>query len=78
LGLTPALMQTRGHVINTSALNVLLLPAPYWSAYQASKTAFDQWFRCNQAEWKIIGVTSSRAYFPLVRTRMIVGNPSYV
>lgn len=77
LGLMPVLMKKQAQIINVSAVNVLLPPAPHWAAYQASKTAFDQWFRCNRAEWKLAGIGSSRAYFPLVRTRMIAPNPMY-
>jgi short-subunit dehydrogenase len=77
LGLMPILIQKKAQIISVSAINVLLVPAPYWSAYQASKTAFDQWFRCNLAEWKAVGISTGRAYFPLVRTRMIEPNPMY-
>ncbi|MFK7798748.1 MAG: SDR family NAD(P)-dependent oxidoreductase [Aureispira sp.] len=66
-----------GHLINVSALNVLLLPAPYWAAYQASKTAFDQWFRCVAPELRAKGVQCSSIYFPLVRTRMIAPTQAY-
>lgn len=77
LALTPVLAAHRGTIVNVSALNVLLLPAPMWAAYQASKTAFDQWFRCNQAEWKQMRIHAKSIYFPLVRTRMIAPNPKY-
>ncbi|GAA4468177.1 hypothetical protein GCM10023093_25250 [Nemorincola caseinilytica] len=46
LALIPSIEKNRGHIINISAVNVLLAPAPYWAAYQASKAAFDNWFRC--------------------------------
>lgn len=77
MGLMPVLIKQRAQIISVSAINVLLVPAPYWSAYQASKTAFDQWFRCNIAEWKAVGISAGRTYFPLVRTRMIEPNPLY-
>ena len=77
LGLMPVLMKKQAQIINVSAVNVLLAPAPHWAVYQASKTAFDQWFRCNRAEWKLAGISSGSAYFPLVRTRMITPNPMY-
>ncbi len=77
MGLMPILVKQKAQIISVSAINVLLAPAPYWSAYQASKTAFDQWFRCNIAEWKALGIHAGRAYFPLVRTRMIEPNPLY-
>ncbi len=66
-----------GQIINVSAVNVLLLPAPYWSAYQASKTAFDQWFRAVAPEMRARGVQCSSAYLPLVRTRMIAPTKAY-
>jgi short-subunit dehydrogenase len=77
LALTPILKKNKGHIINVSAINVLLLPAPKWSAYQASKTAFDQWFRANTSEWKEMGIQAKTMYLPLVRTRMIAPNKTY-
>lgn len=77
LAITPLLQCKKGCIINISALNVLLLPAPGWSAYQASKTAFDQWFRCNLAEWKLMGIAAKTIYLPLVKTRMIEPNEQY-
>ncbi|MBK7884979.1 MAG: SDR family NAD(P)-dependent oxidoreductase [Chitinophagaceae bacterium] len=71
LGLIPALTQRKGQIINISATNVLLLPAPHWAAYQASKSAFDQWFRCALPELHAAGVATTSIYLPLVRTRMI-------
>jgi short-subunit dehydrogenase len=38
LAVTPLLKVAGGQIINVSAINVLLLPAPKWAAYQASKT----------------------------------------
>ncbi len=77
LALTPILQQNKGIIVNVSALNVLLLPAPKWAAYQGSKTAFDQWLRCNLPEWKAMGISAKTLYLPLVRTRMIAPNPMY-
>jgi short-subunit dehydrogenase len=71
LALIPTLVARRGHVINVSAVNVLLVPAPRWAAYQASKTAFDQWFRSVGPELNACGVSTTSIYLPLVRTRMI-------
>lgn len=71
LGLIPLLKKTRGQIVNVSALNVLLAPTPYWAAYQASKTAFDQWLRCAEPELKLAKIAASSIYFPLVNTRMI-------
>jgi short-subunit dehydrogenase len=77
LGLIPTLVARRGQVINISAVNVLLLPAPQWSAYQASKTAFDQWFRSVAPELNASGLRTTSIYLPLVRTRMIEPTKAY-
>jgi short-subunit dehydrogenase len=77
LALIPTLAVRRGHVINISAANVLLAPAPGWAAYQASKTAFDQWFRCVGPELNARGVATTSIYLPLVRTRMIEPTAAY-
>lgn len=77
LGLIPRLAARRGHVINISAVNVLLAPMPRWAAYQASKTAFDQWFRSAAPELNACGVSATSIYLPLVRTRMIAPTKEY-
>jgi len=77
LGLIPVLVARQGQVINISAINVLLLPPPTWAAYQASKTAFDQWLRCVAPELNARGVSTTTIYLPLVRTRMIEPTPAY-
>ncbi|MBE9101123.1 SDR family NAD(P)-dependent oxidoreductase [Vacuolonema iberomarrocanum] len=77
LGLIPTLVARQGHVINISAVNVLLIPAPQWAAYQASKTAFDQWFRCVSPELNAKGIHTTSIYLPLVRTRMIEPTKAY-
>ncbi|CAA6829831.1 MAG: Short-chain dehydrogenase/reductase SDR [uncultured Aureispira sp.] len=77
LGLMPLLEKRKGHMMNISAINVLLLPAPHWAAYQASKTAFDQWFRSVAIEMESYGVSSTSLYLPLVRTRMIAPTKAY-
>lgn len=77
LALIPNLKELGGHLINVSAVNVLLPPMPHWSAYQSSKVAFDQWCRSNEPELKSMGIDVSTIYFPLVKTRMIKPNLSY-
>ncbi|WP_271788837.1 SDR family NAD(P)-dependent oxidoreductase [Commensalibacter communis] len=77
LALIPQLEKNKGHIINISAINVLLAPTAYWAAYQASKTAFDQWLRCAEAELLIEGIKISTAYLPLVKTRMIEPTAAY-
>lgn len=77
LALIPVLRKTKGHVINISAVNVLLIPAPFWTAYQSSKTAFDQWFRCAAPELEATQIATTSVYLPLVRTRMIEPTAEY-
>jgi short-subunit dehydrogenase len=77
LGLIPILEKNKGHIINVSAVNVLLIPAPFWAAYQSSKTAFDQWFRCVAPELNAAGIKTTSVYLPLVRTRMIEPTAEY-
>lgn len=77
LELLPLLKASQGHIINISALNVLMAPAPYWAAYQASKTAFDQWFRCASPEIEYLNIATTSIYLPLVRTRMMAPTKAY-
>jgi short-subunit dehydrogenase len=77
LYLIPKLEMTKGQIINVSAVNVLMIPAPKWAAYQASKTAFDQWMRSVAAELKKRRISTSNVYLPLVRTRMIAPTKAY-
>jgi short-subunit dehydrogenase len=77
LSIIPTLEARQGHVINISAVNVLLIPAPKWAAYQASKTAFDQWFRSVGPELNARGISTTSIYLPLVRTRMIEPTEAY-
>jgi short-subunit dehydrogenase len=77
LSFIPNLVERQGQVINVSAVNVLLVPAPKWAAYQASKTAFDQWFRSVGPELNARGVATTTIYLPLVRTRMIEPTEAY-
>ncbi len=77
LAAIPGLIERRGQIVNVSALNVLLQPAPRWAAYQASKTAFDQWLRSAAPELRAAGVAVTSVYLPLVRTRMIAPTKGY-
>lgn len=77
LATIPALIERKGQFINVSAANVLLPPAPGWAAYQASKTAFDQWLRSVAPELRARGVAVTSIYLPLVRTRMIAPTRAY-
>lgn len=77
LAAMPALVERRGQIINVSAVNVLLPPTTGWAAYQASKTAFDQWLRSAAPELRARGVAVTSIYLPLVRTRMIAPTRAY-
>jgi NAD(P)-dependent dehydrogenase (short-subunit alcohol dehydrogenase family) len=71
LALLPAMRERgSGHVVNVSTVGVLLPPTPRWSAYQASKAAFDVWLRSAAAEMHADGVTATSLYMTLVHTRM--------
>ncbi|WP_404353245.1 SDR family NAD(P)-dependent oxidoreductase [Exiguobacterium aurantiacum] len=77
LSLIPMLAQKNGQIINVSTINVLLLPVPYWAAYQASKTAFDTWLRSAEPELKVKNIYTTSIYLPLVRTPMIEPTIAY-
>ncbi|MFA9557595.1 SDR family NAD(P)-dependent oxidoreductase [Evansella sp. AB-rgal1] len=77
LSLIPVLEKQRGHIINVSTVNALLAPVPYFSAYQASKSAFDVWLRSAQPELKSQGISVTSIYLPLVRTPMIEPTAAY-
>ncbi len=77
LSILPLLEKRNGQIINVSAVNVLMIPAPKWAAYQASKTAFDQWMRSVAPEISQKGIICTNIYLPLVRTRMIAPTKSY-
>jgi NAD(P)-dependent dehydrogenase (short-subunit alcohol dehydrogenase family) len=77
LALLPVMRQRRsGQIINISTIGVRALPGPRWGAYQASKTAFDVWFRSMGIESCGDGVATTSIYMPLVYTRMSAPTPS--
>jgi short-subunit dehydrogenase len=77
LSVMPILQERKGQVINISTINVLLLPFPYWAAYQASKSAFDTWLRSAAAELNAMGISTTSIYLPLVKTPMILPTTAY-
>lgn len=77
LGLLPHLEKSKGQIINVSALNVKLNVSPYWSAYQASKCAMEQWVLSISPELKLKNIICTNVYLPLVRTRMIKPTSNY-
>jgi acyl-CoA synthetase (AMP-forming)/AMP-acid ligase II/short-subunit dehydrogenase len=77
LALLPSMRQKRcGQIVNVSTFGVRVLPGPRWGAYQASKAAFDVWFRSMGIEVRGDGVTTSSIYVPLVYTPMSAPTPS--
>lgn len=77
LSVIPMLEQNKGHVIHVSTINALLLPVPHWAAYQASKSAFDTWFRSASPELNAMGISTTSIYLPLVKTPMIEPTAAY-
>lgn len=71
LDLLPAMRERgSGHLVNVSTIGVLIPPGPRWAAYQASKSAFDVFFRSASMEAAADGVTATSVYMALIRTRM--------
>jgi NAD(P)-dependent dehydrogenase (short-subunit alcohol dehydrogenase family) len=64
-----------GHIVNVSTAGVRTPPMARWSAYLASKSAFDVWLRCVAQEVRHDGVTTSTVYMGLVHTRMSEPTP---
>ncbi|MBF6327961.1 SDR family NAD(P)-dependent oxidoreductase [Nocardia transvalensis] len=71
LTLLPSMRERReGHIVNLSTWGLRMPPAPGWSAYGASKAAFDMWLRTVATEIAADNVTTTSIYMPLVHTRM--------
>jgi NAD(P)-dependent dehydrogenase (short-subunit alcohol dehydrogenase family) len=78
LALLPSMRDRgEGHIVNVSTLGVRVPPAPRWAAYQASKAAFDVFFRTLGVEIAADGVTTTSIYMGLVRTRMSAPTPVF-
>jgi NAD(P)-dependent dehydrogenase (short-subunit alcohol dehydrogenase family) len=78
LALLPSMRERgEGHLVNVSSLGVRVPPAPRWAAYQASKAAFDVFFRTLAVEAAVDGVTTTSIYMGLVRTRMSAPTPVF-
>jgi NAD(P)-dependent dehydrogenase (short-subunit alcohol dehydrogenase family) len=76
LELLPSMRERRsGHIVNVSTAGVRTPPMARWSAYLASKSAFDVWLRCVSQEIRQDGVTTSSVYMGLVHTRMSSPTP---
>ncbi|MDR1264951.1 MAG: SDR family NAD(P)-dependent oxidoreductase [Propionibacteriaceae bacterium] len=59
----------RGHVVAVSTTSACL-PLPGWSAYTASKVAFDVWLRCVAPDLALAGVATTTVHLPRVATAM--------
>jgi len=77
LSVIPLLQKNQGQIINISTINALLHPFPKWAAYQASKSAFDIWFRSTAPELNVMGISTTSVYLPLVKTPMILPTTAY-
>lgn len=68
--LVPAMIAAgRGHIISVGSTSIDV-PAPGWSVYGASKTAFDAWLRAVAPELAPHGIAVTSIHLPLVRTEM--------
>ena len=77
MGLLPGMVaKRRGHIVNLSSISVLV-NAPRFSAYVASKAALDAWTRCASSEFADQGITFTTVNMPLVRTPMTAPTKIY-
>ena len=77
MGLLPGMVaKKRGHVVNISSISVLV-NAPRFSAYVASKAALDAWTACAASEFADQGITFTTVNMPLVRTPMTAPTKIY-
>lgn len=77
LRLLPAMAAARdGHVIGVSTTSASM-PFPGWSAYGASKTAFDAWLAAAAPELALDRIAVTTLRLPLVHTAMSAATPAY-
>jgi NAD(P)-dependent dehydrogenase (short-subunit alcohol dehydrogenase family) len=77
MGLLPGMVsKRRGHVVNISSISVLV-NAPRFSAYVASKAALDAWTACASSEFADQGISFTTVNMPLVRTPMTAPTKIY-
>jgi NAD(P)-dependent dehydrogenase (short-subunit alcohol dehydrogenase family) len=77
MGLLPGMVaKKKGHIVNISSISVLV-NAPRFSAYVASKAALDAWSRCASSEYADQGITFTTVNMPLVRTPMTAPTKIY-
>ena len=65
-----------GHIVSVGSAGAYF-GAPGWTAYIASKTAFDTWLRGVAPEVAVDGVTASTLYLALVRTPMVGSSKAF-
>lgn len=77
LGLLPAMAaRGSGHLVSIATVGVDL-PAPGWSVYTATKTAFEAWLRAVAPELRTQGISTTSIHLPLVHTAMSHATPLY-
>ena len=77
MGFLPGMAERKsGHVVNVSSLSVLVR-APRFSAYVASKAALEAWSDCAASEFLDRGVSFTNINMPIVRTEMIAPTKFY-
>lgn len=71
LSLMPSMRARRqGHIVNISTAGVHM-PSVGWTAYIASKSAFNAWMRGAAPELRADGITSTAVHLQLVRSDML-------
>jgi NAD(P)-dependent dehydrogenase (short-subunit alcohol dehydrogenase family) len=77
MGLLPGMVaKKKGHIVNISSISVLV-NAPRFAAYVASKAALDAWTGCAASEYADQGITFTTVNMPLVRTPMTAPTKIY-
>ncbi len=77
MGLLPGMVaRKKAHIVNISSISVLV-NAPRFSAYVASKAALDAWTACAASEYADQGITFTTVNMPLVRTPMTAPTKIY-
>jgi NAD(P)-dependent dehydrogenase (short-subunit alcohol dehydrogenase family) len=77
LALLPGMVaKKKGHIVNISSISVMV-NAPRFSAYVASKAALDAWTACAASEFADQGITFTTVNMPLVRTPMTAPTKIY-
>lgn len=78
LALLPKMIERGGgQIVNVSSVGVRIPPAAHWSAYLASKSAFDHWLAAAVPELRPHGIACTSVYLGLVHTRMSAPTKEY-